>query len=101
MLQGLLKQLRGVVGKTVPGIPVTAGYQLILPLLGEVPVKLTVPTAILRPAVPVPESMMAPVGTLDNPSEFSRARNDSQFRVSYIRPKPPRTTVRPLPVISH
>ncbi len=33
--------------------------------------------------------------------EYGISRNDSQFRVSYIRPKPPRSTVRPLPMVSH
>src|SRR5258708_7235030 len=100
MLQGFKKQLRGVVGKTVPGIPVTAGSQLIPPVVGSEPEKVSVPTAILPPAVPLLASIMAPVGIVDKPKEFSRARNDSQFIVSYIRLKPPRNTVRPLPMAS-
>src|SRR5947209_11510013 len=101
MLHGLLKQFRGVVGKTVPEIPLTAGSQLMPPLLGSAPEKVTVPTAILPPAVfPLP-SIIAPVGTEDRPMEFSSARNDSQLRFSYIRPTPPRKTVRPLPRASH
>src|SRR5262252_4476847 len=100
MLHGLAKQLSGVVGNTVPGTPVIAGSQLMPPLLGSKPEKLMVPTAIDPPAVlPLP-SIMAPVGTLDKPRELFKARNDSQLRVSYMRPAPPRTTVRPFPVTS-
>src|SRR6266852_4656252 len=100
MLHGLLKQLSGVVGKTVPWTPVTAGSQFIPPLAGSAPAKFSVPTAMEPPAVPLPASMMAPVGTVARPRELFKARYDSQLRVSYVRPPPPLTTVRPLPVVS-
>src|SRR5712671_6442074 len=101
MLQGLAKQLSGVVGKTVPGIPVTAGSQFIPPPLGSAPEKFKLPTAIVPPAVLLLTSMMAPVGIVARPSELLSARNDSQLRVSYMRLAPPRTTVRLLPAMSH
>src|SRR5260221_13914518 len=94
MLQGLAKQLRGVVGKTVPGIPVTAGSQFIPPPLGSAPEKFRLPTAIEPPAGLFLASIMAPVGIVARPNEVLSARNDSPLRVSYIRVGPPPTTVR-------
>src|ERR1035441_307676 len=100
MLHGLAKQLIGVVGKTVPATPVTAGSQLRPPLLGLLPKKFTVPTAMEPPAVWPFASMIAPVGMVARPRELLKARNDSQLSVSYITPPPPRTTVRPVPETS-
>src|SRR6202043_1908571 len=61
------------------------------------------PAVIVPPAVvlvvPVPD-MIAPVGTLARPKLLLKARNDSQFTDSYIKPTPPLTTVLPLPVTS-
>src|ERR1039457_98006 len=53
--------------------------------------------AMLPPEVSPLESIWAPVGTVANPNELFKARNDSQLTVSYIMPAPARNTVRPVP----
>src|SRR5260370_11062877 len=58
------------------------------------------PAVMVPPAVPPELLMIAPVGTLERPKALLKARNDSQFTVSYIRLAPPLTTVLPLPVTS-
>src|ERR1035438_9920610 len=100
MLHGFAKQLRGEVGKTVPGIPVTAGSQLRPPLGGSLPEKFTVPTAMEPPALCPFGPIIAPVGMVARPRELLKARKDSQLSVSYMMPPPQRTTVRPLPETS-
>src|SRR6266849_6781001 len=83
-------QLIGVVGNSGPVFQpcgVTAGAML--------------PDVIEPPDVSPPASIMAPVGMLVRPKLLLKARNASQFTVSYVKPPPPRITVVPLPVGSH
>src|SRR5216684_8507023 len=80
-------QLIGVVGNSGPVFQpcgVTAGAML--------------PDVIEPPPGVTPE---APVGILVRPKLLLKARNASQFTVSYVKPPPPRITVVPLPVGSH
>src|SRR5712691_2211411 len=74
IVQGFAKQLSGVVGKTVPGMPVMAGSQLRPPAVGSLPWNPMVPTAIDPPAVFPLASMIAPVGMVLMPNERSEER---------------------------
>src|SRR5208282_3551275 len=91
----------------VHGPPVTGSQSMVL-LPGNTvpfqfkldPPKNATPVAMLPPDVSPPKSIWAPVGTVANPSELFKARNDSQLRVSYMMPPPARSTVRPRPPMS-
>src|ERR1700722_5791903 len=94
----------------VHGLPVT-GSQLTVLLPGNTgpgpfqnrldPGKDASVVAMVPPEVSPAESIWAPVGTVASPSELFKARNDSQLTVSYMIPTPPRSTVRPVPKMSH
>src|SRR5580700_6869431 len=59
------------------------------------------PALMLPPAVSPEPSMIAAVGTLPTPNALLKATKDCQFTVSKVNPPPPRSTVLPLPPISH
>src|SRR3989442_2413014 len=59
------------------------------------------PVVIVPPDVLFDASIGAPVGTLPGPNALLKAINDCQFTVSWVSPAPPRSTVFPLPPMSH
>src|ERR1700758_3083941 len=89
---GLSLQLTAVPYSVVPGVSQGTGLRKFL--------MVTLPVVIVPPEVSPALSIGAPVGTLPGPNALLKATNDCQLTVSYIRPPPPRSTVRPFPATS-